>query len=182
MIQTLAKLYDSIPEDTEYRIISSQMVSEDSNKDQIVNLLSDSLDIDRIGTINEDAPKAIKFLERPTVQMRAELPAFCHAKAYLFTNSQASSQSYYVTGSSNLTPSGLGLKNVPNVELNIAKRTGAEEVEFKEIKEWYDDIWSKARTEIPENSEDKNSVKIPVKEYFIRKIKEYFREYSPKEI
>lgn len=182
MIQTLAKLYDSIPEDTEYRIISSQMVSEDSNKDQIVNLLSDSLDIDRIGTINEDAPKAIKFLERPTVQMRAELPDFCHAKAYLFTNSKASSQSYYVTGSSNLTPSGLGLKNVPNVELNIAKRTGAEEVEFKEIKEWYDDIWSKARTEIPENSEDKNSVKIPVKEYFIRKIKEYFREYSPKEI
>ena len=31
MIQTLAKLYDSIPEETEYRIISSEMVGEDYN-------------------------------------------------------------------------------------------------------------------------------------------------------
>ena len=182
MIQTLAKLYDSIPEETEYRIISSEMVGEDYNKDLIVDLLSDNLDIDRIGMINEDAPKAIAFLERSTVQMRAEIPDFCHAKAYLFTNSNPLNQSYYVTGSSNLTPAGMGLKAVPNVELNIAKRTGAEEVEFKEIKEWYDDIWSKARTEVPENSDDKKSAKIPVKEYFIRKIKEYFRAYSPEEI
>ncbi|MBR5564255.1 MAG: hypothetical protein IKW11_08535 [Bacteroidales bacterium] len=182
MIQTLAKLYDSIPEETEYRIISSEMVGEDYNKDLIVDLLSDNLDIDRIGMINEDAPKAIAFLERSTVQMRAEIPDFCHAKAYLFTNSNPLNQSYYVTGSSNLTPAGMGLKALPNVELNIAKRTGAEEVEFKEIKEWYDDIWSKARTEVPEDSDDKKSAKIPVKEYFIRKIKEYFRAYSPEEI
>lgn len=182
MIQTLAKLHDSISADNEFRIISSEMVKDDYNQDMIVDLLSDNLNIDRLGAINEDAPKAIAFLERPTVQMRAEVPDFCHAKAYLFTNSNSVNQSYYITGSSNLTPSGLGLKKVPNVELNIAKRLGAEEVEFQELKDWYDDIWNNARTEVPEDRDNKKSPKIPVKDYFIRKIKEYFRTYSPEEI
>lgn len=182
MIQTLAKLHDSIPESDEFRIISSEMVKDDYNKDLIVDLLSDNLDIDRLGMINEDAPKAIAFLQRPNVQMRAELPDFCHAKAYLFTNNDPANQSYYITGSSNLTPSGLGLKRVPNVELNIAKRTGDEDVEFQELKGWFEAIWNNARTEIPEDRDNKKSPKIPVKEYFIRKINEYFRAYSPEEI
>ncbi len=182
MIHTLAKLHDEIPATTEFRIISSEMVGDDYCKDMIVDLLSDSLDIDKMGIINEDAPKAIAFLERETVQMRAEIPDFCHAKAYLFTNSNPASQSYYITGSSNLTPAGIGIKKVPNVELNVAKRLGAEEVEFQELKEWYNGIWEKARTEVPEDREIKNSPKIPVKEYFIRKINEYFRKYSPEEI
>lgn len=182
MIHTLAKLHDDIPEDTEFRVISSEMVGDDYCKDLIVDLLSDSLDIDTMGAINEDAPKAIAFLERPTVQMRAEIPDFCHAKAYLFTNNNSANQSYYITGSSNLTPAGIGLKKVPNVELNIAKRLGAEEVEYQELKDWYEDIWSKARTEVPEDSTNKKSPKIPVKDYFIRKIKKYFRTYTPEEI
>lgn len=182
MIQTLAKLHDAIPEEDEFRVISSEMVGDDYKKDLIVNLLSDELDINRMGMINEDAPKAIAFLERPTVQMRAEIPDFCHAKAYLFTNSNSANPSYYITGSSNLTPAGIGLKKVPNVELNIAKRIGAEEVEYQELKDWYDNIWNKARTEVPEDSENKKSPKIPVKEYFIRKINEYFRSYTPEEI
>lgn len=182
MIQTLAKLHDAIPENDEFRIISSEMVGEDYDNDLIVDLLSDCLDIDKIGMINEDAPKAIAFLERPTVQMRAEIPDFCHAKAYLFTNKNTANQSYYITGSSNLTPSGIGLKKVPNVELNIAKRLGAEEVEYQELKDWYEEIWNNARTEIPENRENKKSAKISVKEYFIRKINEYFRTYTPEDI
>lgn len=182
MIHTLAKLHDAIPEDDEFRIISSEMVGDDYCKDLIVDLLSDNLDIDKMGMINEDAPKAIAFLERPTVQMRAEIPDFCHAKAYLFTNNNSANQSYYITGSSNLTPAGIGLKSVPNVELNIAKRLGAEEVEFQELRDWYEEIWKKARTEVPEDSSNKKSPKIPVKEYFIRKINEYFRKYTPEEI
>ena len=182
MIQTLAKLYDSIPEDDEFRIISSEMVKDDYKQDGIIDLLSDNLDIDRLGMINEDAPKAVAFLQRPNVQMRAVHPHFCHAKAYLFTNYVSTNQSYYITGSSNLTPSGLGLRNVSNIELNIAKRTGEEEVEFQEIKEWFEEIWKNALTEIKEDGDNRISTKVPVKEYFIRKINEYFREYTPEEI
>jgi len=182
MIHTLAKFHDAIPEEDEFRIISSEMVGEDYCKDLIVDLLGDNLDIERMGTMDEDASKAIAFLRRRTVRMRAEIPDFCHAKAYLFTNGDASGQSYYIVGSSNLTSAGVGLKSVPNVELNIAKRLGAEEAEYRELKDWYEDIWNKARTEVPEDSSDKHSPMVPIKEYFIRKIQEYFRQYTPEEI
>ncbi len=182
MIQVLAKLNDAIPEGSSFRIISSEMIREDCNKDLILDLLGDELDIDRMGMIDEDAKKAIAFLERENVEMRAEIPDFCHAKAYMFTNSNPASQSYYITGSSNFTPAGIGLKKSPNIELNIAKRLGTEEADFKELKEWYDGIWRNARTEVHEDRDNKKSAKIPVKEYFIRKIKEYFRTYTPEEI
>lgn len=182
MIQTLAKLNDSIPAEDEFRIISSEMVGDDFKNDYIVNLLSDNLDINNLGMIDSDAKKAVAFLKRKTVQMRAEIPDFCHAKAYLFTNNDPKENSFYVSGSSNFTPAGIGLKSVPNVELNIAKRIGAEEVEFKELKDWYERIWSNARTEVPEDRDNAKSKKIPVKEYFIRKIENYFRAYTPEEI
>lgn len=181
-IFTLSKLYEEMPEDTHFRIISSQMVGDDYKKDLIVNLLHDDLDIQTIGLLDKHARQAIAFLERPTVEVRAEIPDFCHAKAYLFSNRKPTAQSYFVTGSSNLTPAGIGLKPVPNVELNIAQTVGANNNDFVELRKWYDEIWNKARTEVLEDSSNKKSQKIKVKDYFIKKIKEYFRVYSPEEI
>lgn len=181
-IYTLSKLYEDMPEDSKYRIISSEMVGDDYKKDLIVNLLGDELDIQSIGSIDKYAKQAIAFLERPTVEMRAEIPDFCHAKAYLFQNANPRGQSYYVSGSSNLTPAGVGLKPVPNVELNIAQPVNSTNTDYVELRGWYEDIWQAARTEVPEDIENKKSPKIPVKEYFIRKIREYFRTYSPEEI
>lgn len=181
-IHALSKLYEEMPAENHYRIISSQMVGDDYKKDVIVNLLSDDMDISAIGNLDKHALQAIAFLERDTVEMRAEIPDFCHAKAYIFKNSVSTHSNYYVTGSSNLTPAGIGLKTVPNVELNIAENCNSQNADYIELRKWYDDIWSKARTEVPEDSENKKSPKIPVKEYFIRKIKEYFRTYTPEEI
>jgi len=181
-IHTLSKLYEEMPEENHYRIISSEMVGDDYRKDVIVNLLSDDMDITAIGNIDHEAKQAIAFLERETVEMRAEIPDFCHAKAYLFKNNNPHSQNFYITGSSNLTPAGVGLKRVPNVELNIAENCNNSNSDYTELRKWYEDIWKAARTEVPEDSENKKSPKIPVKEYFIRKIKEYFRTYTPEEI
>lgn len=181
-IYTLSKLYEAMPEENHYRIISSEMVGDDYKKDLIVNLLSNDMDISSIGNLDRCARQAIAFLERESVEMRAEIPDFCHAKAYIFQNSKPTHSNYYVTGSSNLTPAGIGLKKVPNVELNIAENCNNSNADYTELRKWYEDIWSKARTEVPEDSENKKSPKIPVKEYFIRKIKEYFRTYSPEEI
>ncbi len=181
-IHALSKLYEEMPAENRYRIISSQMVGDDYKKGLIVNLLSDDMDISSIGDIDKHARQAIAFLERDTVEMRAEIPDFCHAKAYIFKNNAPTHTNYYVTGSSNLTPAGIGLKTVPNVELNIAENCNSQNADYIELRKWYDDIWSKARTEVPEDSDNKKSPKIPVKEYFIRKIKEYFRKYSPEEI
>lgn len=181
-IYALSKLYEEMPEENRYRIISSEMVGDDYKKDIIVNLLSDDMDISNIGNLDKHARQAIAFLERSNVEMRAEIPDFCHAKAYIFKNSKPTHSNFYITGSSNLTPAGIGLKRVPNVELNIAENCNNSNADYMELRKWYDDIWSKARTEVPEDSENKKSPKIPVKEYFIRKIKEYFRTYSPEEI
>lgn len=181
-IQTLSKLYTEIPEETHFRIISSEMVGEDYKKDEIVNLLSNELDISQIGNLSTEAKNAIAFLERDSVEMRAEIPDFCHAKAYLYKSNNPHVNGYYITGSSNLTPAGIGLKAVPNVELNIAQSCDNNNAENRELRKWYEDIWKAARTEVPEDSENRKSPRIPVKEYFIRKIKEYFRTYSPEEI
>lgn len=181
-IATLSKLYEELPEQTRFRIVSSEMVGEEKKKVHIVNLLNDEMDINCIGDLDKHARQAIAFLERDTVEMRAELPDFCHAKAYIFQNNKPSHSNFYVTGSSNMTPSGLGLKPVPNVELNIAENCNSSNADYAALRMWYDDIWSKARTTLPEDSDDPRSKKIPVKEFFIRKIKEYFREYSPEEI
>ncbi|MCQ2235241.1 MAG: SNF2-related protein [Paludibacteraceae bacterium] len=181
-IHTLSKLYEDMPEDTSFRVISSQMVGDDYKKDLIVDLLSDDMDISAIGNLSKEAKQAISFLERENVEMRAEIPDFCHAKAYLFRNNDKLKQCYYLTGSSNLTPAGVGLKKVPNVELNIAESCLYNNNDYKELCKWYDMIWKDARSEVPEDAENKKSPKIPVKEYFIRKIKEYFRTYSPEEI
>lgn len=181
-IKTLSKLYEEMPEEDHFRIISSEMVGDDYKKDLIVNLLSDDMDISSIGNLDKEAKQAIAFLERDSVEMRAEIPDFCHAKAYIFKNDLLTHSNYYVTGSSNLTPSGIGLKTVPNVELNIAETCNNQNAHYTELSKWYKDIWDKARIEIPEDSDNKKSPKIPVKEYFIRKIKEYFRKYSPEEI
>lgn len=181
-IFALSKLYDELPASNHYRIISSEMVGDDYRKDLIVNLLSNDMDIQNIGKVDECARKAIAFLERESVEMRAEIPDFCHAKAYIFKNSKPSNSCYYITGSSNLTPAGLGLKCVSNVELNMAETTLSNNTEFNELRKWYGEIWDAARTEVPEDADNKKSPKIPVKEYFIRKIKEYFRTYTPEEI
>lgn len=181
-IKTLSKLYEEMPEEDHFRIISSEMVGDDYKKDLIVNLLSDDMDISSIGNLDKEAEQAIAFLERDSVEMRAEIPDFCHAKAYIFKNDILTHSNYYVTGSSNLTPAGLGIKAVPNVELNIAETCNNSNADYTELRKWYEDIWSKARKEVPEDSNNKKSPKIPVKEYFIRKIREYFRKYSPEEI
>lgn len=181
-IKALSMLYEELPEENHYRIISSEMVGDDYRKDLIVDLLNNDLDITAMGDLDKHARQAIAFLERDTVEMRAEIPDFCHAKAYIFRNSKPTHSNYYVTGSSNLTPAGIGLKRVPNVELNIAENCNYQNADYNELRKWYNDIWNKARTEVPEDSGNRKSPKISVKEYFIRKIKEYFRTYTPEEI
>ncbi len=181
-IAALSKMYEEFPEENAVRIISSEIVQDDYKKDLVVDILNGDVDLMSIGQLDKQAQQAIAFLERENVEMRAEIPDFCHAKAYLFNNYDPRSQSYYITGSSNFTPAGLGLKKAANVELNIAETCNTNNTEFKELQKWYEDIWKEARKEVPEDSNNKHSAKIPIKEYFIRKIKEYFRTYTPEEI
>lgn len=182
-IRALSKLYTEMPEEDKFRIISSELVGMNDDKNKVIDLLSGDAGVDKVFKLKEDAEKAKAFLRRDSVEMRAIFKSFCHAKSYLFTNNDINERNYYLTGSSNLTDSGLGLIPSSNIELSIGKRSDKDEDSvFNELKEWFEERWEDAEQKIHVDPNDSSSEEITVKEYFIRMIDDYFRKYTPLEI
>lgn len=180
-IRALSKLHRELPAEDVFRIVSSEMVREEKQTDDIKDLLNGDFTIDSTLQLDQYAQEAKAFLERNTVQIRAIANAFCHAKVYLFKNSIAQNNGYYLTGSSNLTDAGLGLKRTSNVELTIGDSVNKANPDYKEVCHWFEDIWKTAKEKIQDPT-DPNAGLISVKDYFIRMIEEYFRRYTPEEI
>lgn len=182
-IRALSKLYTEMPEEDKFRIISSELVGMNDDKNKVIDLLSGDAGVDKVFKLKEDAERAKAFLRRDSVEMRAIFKSFCHAKSYLFTNNDINERNYYLTGSSNLTDSGLGLIPSSNIELSIGKRSDKDEDSvFSELKEWFEERWEDAERKINVDPNDSSSEEITVKEYFIRMIDDYFRKYTPLEI
>ncbi len=180
-IRALSKLYRELPEEDEFRIVSSEMVREEKQMEDIKDLLNGDFTIDTTLQLDEYAKEAKAFLERNSVQIRAIANAFCHAKVYTFRNNIAQNNGYYLTGSSNLTDAGLGLKPTSNVELTIGDSVNKANSDYKEVCRWFEDIWKTAKENIQDPDNPKAET-ISVKNYFIRMIEEYFRKYTPEEI
>ena len=181
-IRALSKLYREIPEEDNFRIVSSELVKPEEDDNQIIDLLRGDEGIQSTLNIDRDAEDAKAFLRRNSVQVKAIVNAFCHAKAYMFKNSNPRQDSYYLTGSSNLTDAGLGLKKTSNIELTMGDPVKQNNKEYIEVCSWFEDIWKAASEQILTDPKNPKSEKISVKEYFIRKIDEYFRKYTPEEI
>ena len=181
-IRALSKLYHEIPETDEFKIVSSELVKEDGEESLIIDLLNGQLDVETAVSLDQYAEDAKAFLKRNNVHVRAITEAFCHAKSYIFKNKDAAANSAFLTGSSNLTDAGLGLKKTANFELNAGKRCDGTDQDYKEICSWFEDIWKVAKEEIPIDPEKPKAGKISVKDYFIQKIEDYFRKYTPEEI
>ena len=180
-IRALSKLYRELPVQDEFRIVSSEMVREEQQLEDIKDLLNGDFSIDTQLQLDQYALEAKAFLERNSVQIRAIANAFCHAKVYMFKNNIAQNNGYYLTGSSNLTDAGLGLKRTSNVELTIGDSVNKANPDYKEVCLWFEDIWKTAKEKIQDPANPKAGL-ISVKDYFIRMIEEYFRKYSPEEI
>lgn len=59
---------------------------------------------------------------------------------YLFNPDKKDDRNkYFISGSSNLTEAGFGLKHTNNIELNIAE-TGNNN-QYKELVDWFDSLW-----------------------------------------
>ena len=180
-IRALSKLYRELPEQDEFRIVSSEMVREEKQLEDIKDLLNGDFSVDTTLQLDQYAKEAKAFLERNSVQIRAIANAFCHAKVYMFKNNIAQNNGYYLTGSSNLTDAGLGLKPTSNVELTIGDSVNKANPDYKEVCHWFEDIWKTAKEKI-KDPENPSAGLISVKDYFIRMIEEYFRKYTPEEI
>ena len=180
-IRALSKLYRDIPEEDTFRIVSSEMVRQDEQEDHVIDLLNEDLSIDNTLQLDAYANDAKAFLQRNSVQIKSIQNAFCHAKAYMFKDKNPRNNGFYLTGSSNLTDAGLGLKTTSNVELTIGEAVNSANPDYMEVCSWFEDIWKDAKEKI-QNPDDPKGALISAKEFFIKKIEEYFRKYTPEEI
>lgn len=182
-LRALSVLHKELPVEDQFRIVSSEMVGQDSDdRNDVINLLNGDQSIAEVVSLSDKARDAKAFLERNSVQIKAITGAFCHAKAYMFKNNNPRNDSFYLTGSSNLTDAGLGLKASANVELNMGDPVKLSDKDYREVCSWFEDIWNTASDTIPQDPKHPKEPKISVKEYFIKQIDEYFRKYTPEEI
>ncbi len=175
-INALANLADKTCSVQSFRMILAELLKEEAENSKTINLLSESLSINSALNLNASAKKAVEFLKQEKVRIRKVNHQFCHAKTYIYADKNNDERlHFYIVGSSNLTESGLGLKESGNVELNIYKTGG--DSDYKEIVQWFQQLWNDKRTsdkiELPEKKI------ITCKEYIIGLISNFFKEYSP---
>ena len=167
----------------DYKFLLGDITQRDSILVKSLDLLNADLSIDKALSLKKLAIQAVEFLKLDSVSVKTLEPNFCHAKLYLFNSAAKNPQKdFYITGSSNLTEAGIGLKESHNIELNIAN-FGADS-QFKDLEKWFSDLWSneKAFDEKIIIDQEGAEKKIPFKKYLIDEISKLFQDYLPKDI
>lgn len=167
----------------EYKFILGDIVNFDFDKDRTLDLLNEDINIDASLKLSKVAQEAVAFLELEKVAAKTLEPNFCHAKVYLYKHNVKDPQKdYYISGSSNLTEAGVGLKTTNNVELNIG--SFGSDPQYNELIKWFETLWARPQAHEYKTVVDGNGGvnKIPFKQYLIDEIKKIFTEYSPKQL
>jgi len=183
-IGALAYLSNQVNEKvSNFRLVLGDIVNIDSVDNRPLDLLNENITIEAALKLNKLARESVDFLLQDKVEAKTLEPNFCHAKNFLFhPQNKDDRDKYFISGSSNLTEAGIGLKITNNIELNIAE-TGNNN-QFKELTVWFDQLWNKPqahkhKTIILENGKTE---KIPFKEYLIDQIEKIFIQYTPREL
>ena len=174
-INALSLMYDEMNKVEKFRMILGNLMQEDSQENNIIDLLNGDAGIENTLSLSEAARKAVAFLNQEKVAIKNIQRNFCHAKTYIYSDTDPR-KSYSIIGSSNLTDAGLGLRESSNIELNTACHS--EDNDYKELRKWFNHQWDKVaadKIELP----DQGKSKVVVKEYIIELIKNLFREYTP---
>lgn len=167
----------------EYKFILGDIVNFDFDKDRTLDLLNEDINIDASLKLSKVAQEAVAFLELEKVVAKTLEPNFCHAKVYLYKHNDKDPQKdYYISGSSNLTEAGVGLKITNNVELNIG--SFGSDPQYNELIKWFESLWLRPQAHDYKTVIDGNGGvnRIPFKQYLIDEIKKIFTEYSPKQL
>ncbi len=174
------KINDKI---NEFRLVLGDIVNIDTEENRPLDLLNENITIEAALKLNSVSQEAVNFLKQDHVKAKTLEPNFCHAKVYLFNPTKDDDRDkYFISGSSNLTEAGVGLKQTNNVELNIAE-TGNNN-QYKELVEWFESLWNKPQAHSNKTIIHKNGehTKIDFKEYLIGEIEKIFIKYTPREI
>ncbi len=168
---------------SDFRLVLGDIVNVDIEDNRPLDLLNENISIEASLKLSSVAQEAVNFLKQDKVIAKTLEPNFCHAKNYLFNPSENDDRKkYFISGSSNLTEAGIGLKTTNNVELNIAE-TGNNN-QYKELVSWFENLWIR-----PQAHKDKTIIhnngtktKVDFKEYLIHEIEKIFIKYTPREI
>ena len=166
-----------------FRLVLGDIVNIDAVNDRTLDLLNENITVEAALKLNKVAQEAVHFLKLDKVEAKTLEPNFCHAKAYLFKPENNDDRDiYFISGSSNLTEAGIGLKHTNNIELNIAE-TGNNS-QYKELALWFNDLWKKPQVYKNKTLTDENGKKYtkPFKQYLIEEIERIFVKYTPKEL
>ncbi len=167
----------------QFRLVLGDIVNTESQNDRPLDLLNENISIVAALELNNVSKKCVEFLQQDKVVAKTLEPNFCHAKNYLFTPTEKDDRKkYFITGSSNLTEAGIGLKETNNVELNIAETGNI--AQYKELVDWFKTLWNKPQAHEKKTiiNNDGSTSKIDFKEYLIQEIKKIFITYTPNEI
>lgn len=165
-----------------FRFVLGDIVNIDEVKDRALDLMNENISVEAALKLSQLAKEAVEFLKQNKVEAKTLEPNFCHAKAYLHTAKNDERLNYFISGSSNLTEAGIGLKTTNNVELNIAE-TG-DNAQYKELANWFESLWLKPQAHKDKTiiNNDGTKTKVDFKEYLINEIEKIFIKYTPREI
>lgn len=178
---TIGALYDFIQiadsKTTEINIVFGDMLLEDQ-VDFPIDLLNGNINISDAFSLPKKAKEVVDFFKNEKIKIKILEPNFCHAKVYLAVSNNSITKGYYVTGSSNLTEAGLGIKFQNNIELNIAGQPT--DPQNGELKVWFENLWNDYKAKDEVLNIDKKTIN--VKEYLIELIENFYKSYTPEEI
>lgn len=166
-----------------FRLVLGDIVNLDQVENRPLDLLNENITIEAALNLSLLAQEAVIFLRQDKVKVKTLEPNFCHAKCYLFEPLKDDDRNkYFISGSSNLTEAGIGLKHTNNLELNIAE-TGNNH-QYKELVKWFDSLWIKpqAHQEKTLLLKDGTTEKVDFKQYLIHEIEKIFIKYTPRDI
>ena len=162
----------------EFKFVLGDIVHTQEQHERPLDILNENITIDAALRLTTAARQSVTFLQQNNVQLKTLEPNFCHAKVYLFHHaSNRTPDHYFLTGSSNLTEAGIGLKPTHNVELNVGGQ--GSEPNYRDLHSWFKALWS-----CPQAHDDKlvDGETIPFKDYLINEIQKLFITYTPKEL
>lgn len=167
----------------EFRFVLGDIASIETFNERTIDLLNENISIEAALKLSTLAKEAVAFLQQENVLAKTLEPNFCHAKVYLFDPASKDERNkFFITGSSNLTEAGIGLKITQNVELNIAE-TG-NNGQYKELGEWFKELWDKPQAHSQKTLTDEKGKKYKkdFKKYLIDEIEKLFIQYTPKQL
>ncbi len=168
---------------SDFRLVLGDIVNVDSIDNRPLDLLNENISIEASLKLSSLSKEAVNFLKQDKVIAKTLEPNFCHAKSYLFNPDKKDDRNkYFISGSSNLTEAGCGLKRTNNIELNIAE-TGNNN-QYKELVDWFEALWVRpqAHKEKTLVALDGTKSKIDFKQYLINEIERIFIKYTPREL